>query len=71
MIKKIIVQGINSRDGASEVEDVLYSLMGVVTVNIDDDLKTAVVDAQEDIPDKEIKAMLKDAGYDALSIQNA
>lgn len=71
MIKKIIVQGIDSRDGASDVEGALYSLMGVITVNVDDDLKTAVVKVQEDIPDEEIKAILKGAGYDALSIQNA
>lgn len=71
MKKKIIVEGMSCGHCVNHVKTALEDLNGVTNVSVDLASKTAVVEADSDIQDADIKFAIEDAGYEVVSIEEA
>lgn len=71
MKKRIIVEGMSCGHCVNHVKTALEDLNGVTNVSVDLASKTAVVEADSDIQDADIKFAIEDAGYEVVSIEEA
>lgn len=71
MKKRIIVEGMSCGHCVNHVKTALEDLNGVTNVSVDLASKTAVVEANSDIQDADIKFVIEDAGYEVVSIEEA
>lgn len=68
MKKKLIIEGMSCNHCAAHVENALKDIAGVHDVHVNLNEKYAVVDADDTIDDKTLKAAVEDAGYDVINI---
>ncbi|MBC2582044.1 cation transporter [Clostridium sp. DJ247] len=71
MKKKIIVEGMSCGHCVNHVKTALEEINGVTGANVDLASKTALVEANGEIKDEDIKFAIEDAGYEVLSIEEA
>lgn len=69
MKKKIIVEGMSCGHCVNHVKTALEEINGVGSVSVDLDSKTALIEANNDIQDSDIKFAIEDAGYEIVSIE--
>lgn len=69
MKKKIIVEGMSCGHCVNHVKEALVELKGVKSVDVDLDSKTAVIDAEGEVKDDDIKFSIEDAGYEVVTIE--
>lgn len=69
MKKKIIVEGMSCGHCVNHVKEALVELEGVKAVDVDLDSKTAVIDAEGEVKDGDIKFAIEDAGYEVVTIE--
>ncbi|MBV7274273.1 heavy-metal-associated domain-containing protein [Clostridiaceae bacterium UIB06] len=71
MKKKILVEGMSCGHCVNHVKNALEDLKGVTNVNVDLELKTAVIEASGEVSDGDIKFAIEDAGYEVVGIEEA
>lgn len=71
MKKSIIVEGMSCAHCVNHVKNALEDLNGVTAVSVDLNSKTAVIEANTEVKDGDIKFAIEDAGYEVVSIQEA
>lgn len=71
MKKKIIIEGMTCAHCSSRVKTFLEKTDGVVNAEVDLESKSALVDLTCDIDDKLLSDAVYDAGFDAVSIEEA
>ena len=71
MKKKILVEGMSCGHCVNHVKNALEEINGVTDVNVDLQSKTAVIEANGEVKDGDIKFAIEDAGYEVVSIQEA
>jgi copper ion binding protein len=71
MKKRIIVDGMSCGHCVNHVKNALEEINGVTNVSVDLASKTAVVEANSDVKDGDIKFAVEDAGYEVVSIEEA
>ncbi|MCM8709987.1 copper ion binding protein [Clostridium sp. SYSU_GA19001] len=69
MKKKILVEGMSCGHCVNHVKEALSELSGVTSVDVNLKAKTAIIEAEADIEDKDIKSAIEDAGYEVVSIE--
>jgi copper ion binding protein len=69
MKKKIIVEGMSCGHCVNHVKTALEDISGVTGTNVELASKTAVVEANGEIKDADIKFAIEDAGYEVVSIE--
>lgn len=69
MKKKIVVEGMSCGHCVNHVKVALEELKGVTKVDVSLDTKTAVVESNGELKDKDIKFAIEDAGYEVVSIE--
>jgi copper ion binding protein len=69
MKKKIVIEGMSCGHCVSHVEEALYELKGVESVEVDLASKTATVSTETEVRDEDIKFAIEDAGYEVLGIE--
>lgn len=69
MKKKIIVEGMSCGHCVNHVKEALVELEGVKAVDVDLASKTAVIDAEGEVKDGDIKFAIEDAGYEVVAIE--
>lgn len=70
MEKKILIEGMSCGHCVNHVKEALSELNGVKSVSVDLAGKTAVIEADTDIKDEDIKFAIEDAGYEVVKIEN-
>lgn len=68
MKKKILIEGMSCGHCVNHVKEALSELNGVTSVDVNLDGKYAVLEANTDVKDEEIKFAIDDAGYDVVEI---
>ncbi|WPC39485.1 heavy-metal-associated domain-containing protein [Clostridium sp. JS66] len=71
MKKKMIVQGMSCGHCVNHVKTALEELEGVTNVSVDLDSKIAIIEADREIEDGDIRSAVEDAGYDIVSVERA
>lgn len=71
MKKKVLVEGMSCGHCVMHVQNALLDIEGVKSAKVDLDSKTALVEADRDLTEAEIKAAVEDAGYEAVKVENA
>lgn len=71
MKKKMIVQGMSCGHCVNHVKTALEELQGVTNVSVDLDSKIAIIEADREIEDGDIRSAVEDAGYDIVSVERA
>jgi copper chaperone CopZ len=71
MKKKIIVEGMSCGHCVNHVKTALEDISGIIGANVDLATKTALVEANGEIRDEDIKFAIEDAGYEVVSIEEA
>lgn len=71
MKKKMIVQGMSCGHCVNHVKAALEELEGVTNVSVDLDSKIAIIEADREIEDGDIRSAVEDAGYDIVSVERA
>lgn len=71
MKKRIVIEGMKCGNCVKHVKIDLEELRGVTSVVVDLESKTAVIEANSDIQDSDIKLAIKDARYEIISIEEA
>jgi len=69
MKKKILVEGMSCGHCVNHVKEALNGLDGVISVNVSLDDKNAVIEANNDVKDEDIKFAIEDAGYEVVGIE--
>lgn len=69
MKKKILVEGMSCGHCVNHVKEALNELIGVTSVDVKLDTKTALIEASEDVKDEDIKFAIEDAGYEVVGIE--
>ena len=69
MKKKISIEGMSCGHCVKHVNDALNEINGVTNVNVSLNDKNALIDATNDVKDKDIKFAIEDAGYEVVSIE--
>ena len=69
MLKKILIEGMTCEHCVNHVKEALSKLNGVISVNVNLDSKSAVIEALEDVKDEDIKAAVDEVGYEVLEIE--
>lgn len=71
MKKRIVIEEMKCGNCVKHVKTDLEELRGVTSVVVDLESKTAVIEANSDIEDSDIKLAIKDARYEIISIEEA
>ena len=71
MKKRIVIEGMKCGNCVKHVKTDLEELRGVTSVVVNLESKTAVIEANSDIQDSDIKLAIKDARYEVVSIEEA
>ncbi|WP_096635785.1 heavy-metal-associated domain-containing protein [Clostridium cochlearium] len=69
MKKKILIEGMSCGHCVNHVKEALSELNGVTSVDVNLEGKYAVIDANADVKDEDIKFVIDDAGYEVLGIE--
>lgn len=69
MTKKVFIEGMTCGHCSSHVEEALKEISGIKSAKVDLMGKVAVIELDQPVEDKMIKAAVEDAGYDVTSIQ--
>lgn len=69
MKKKILIEGMSCGHCVKHVKEALGELNGVTSVDVNLDGKFAILDANVDVKDEQIKAAVDEAGYDVVGIE--
>jgi copper ion binding protein len=69
MKKKILIEGMSCGHCVKHVKDALSELNGVTGVDVNLEEKYAVLEANVDVKDEQIKFAVDDAGYDVVGIE--
>lgn len=69
MKKKIIIDGMSCGHCVKHVKEALEEINGVIKVEVDLDSKTAIIEADRDINDNDLKNFIEDAGYEIVSAE--
>lgn len=69
MKKKILIEGMSCGHCVKHVKEALSELKGVTSVDVNLDGKYAILEANVDVKDEEIKFAVDDAGYDVVGIE--
>jgi copper chaperone len=69
MKKKILIEGMSCGHCVNHVKEALSELNGVTSVDVDLASKSAVIGANVDVKDEDIKFAINDVGYDVLEIE--
>ena len=68
MTKRIQIEGMSCEHCAMRVKKMLESLDGVSSAEVSLADKSAVVTLETDVPDRQLRDMVYDAGYDVTAI---
>lgn len=69
-MKKIIsIEGMSCGHCVNHVKEALSELNGVISVNVSLENKSAVIEANTEIADGDIKFAVEDAGYEVVGIK--
>lgn len=71
MKKSIKVEGMSCGHCVNHVKNALEEINGVTDVNVDLNSKIAVIEADAEVKDGDIKFAIEDAGYEVVSIEEA
>ena len=69
MEKKIFIEGMSCQHCVNHVTEALKEISGVKTVDVDLKGKYAIVEADRQIDDSEIKNAIEEAGYEVVKIE--
>ena len=69
MTKRIQIEGMSCEHCATRVKKMLESLDGVSSAEVSLADKSAVVTLETDVPDRQLRDMVYDAGYDVTAIK--
>jgi copper ion binding protein len=69
MKKKIYIEGMSCQHCVNHVTEALKEISGVKTVDVDLKGKYAIVEADRQIDDSEIKNAIEEAGYEVVKIE--
>lgn len=69
MKKKISIEGMSCNHCVNHVKEALSELNGVSSVEVNLASKYAVMEANTDVKDEEIKFAIEDAGYEVIAIE--
>jgi len=67
--KKIYIEGMSCQHCVNHVTEALKEIPGVKTVDVDLKGKYAIVEADRQIDDGEIKNAIEEAGYEVVKIE--
>lgn len=68
MKKKILIEGMSCGHCVNHVKEALGEISGVAKVDVALDIKTAIIESDDVIEDKDIIAVIEDVGYDVVEI---
>jgi copper chaperone len=71
MKKQISIEGMSCMHCVMRVEKALKGMKGVKSAAVNLEKKNAVVEADSEVTDAELKAAVEDAGYDVTGITSA
>lgn len=71
MKKKVYVEGMSCGHCVMHVQNALLEIKGVKSAKVDLNSKIALVEADRDLTEAEIKAAVEDAGYEAVKVETA
>jgi len=69
MKKKILIEGMSCGHCVNHVREALSELEGVTSVDVSLEDKYAVLDANTELKDEDIKFAVDDAGYEVVGIE--
>ncbi|MBM7583170.1 copper ion binding protein [Caldicoprobacter guelmensis] len=69
MKKKVFIEGMSCQHCVNHVTEALKEISGVKTVDVDLKGKYAIVEADRQIDDSEIKNAIEEAGYEVVKIE--
>lgn len=69
MKKKIYIEGMSCQHCVNHVTEALKEISGVKTIDVDLKGKYAIVEADRQIDDSEIKNAIEEAGYEVVKIE--
>jgi len=69
MKKKISIEGMSCNHCVNHVNEALGELNGVSNVEVNLASKYAVIEANTDVKDEDIKFVIEDAGYEVVGIE--
>lgn len=69
MTKTILIEGMSCGHCSARVQKALEGLDGVLSVIVDLDKKTAVLDSAKDLSNETLKNTIEEAGYDVKEIK--
>lgn len=67
--KKVFIEGMSCQHCVNHVTEALKEISGVKTVDVDLKGKYAIVEADRQIDDSEIKNAIEEAGYEVVKIE--
>ncbi|MEG0773833.1 heavy metal-associated domain-containing protein [Clostridium sp.] len=69
MKKKISIEGMSCNHCVNHVKEALSELNGVASVEVNLASKYAVIEADIDVKDEDIRFAIEDAGYEVIAIE--
>lgn len=69
MKKRISIEGMNCNHCVNHVKEALSELNGVSNLEVNLAAKYAVIEANADVKDDDIRFVIDDAGYEVIEIQ--
>lgn len=69
MKKKITIEGMSCNHCINHVKEALSELNGVVNVDVNLSAKYAIIEANVDVKNEDIKFAVEDAGYEVVGIE--
>lgn len=69
MKKKVLIEGMTCAHCASHVEEALKEVCGIKSVEVNLEGKFAMIELAHPVDEKEIKAAVEEAGYEATKIE--
>lgn len=69
MKKKIKIEGMSCGHCVNHVKESLSKLNGVTSVNVNLEDNNAILDADNDVKDEDIKLAIEEVGYEVVSIE--
>lgn len=71
MKKRISIEGMSCQHCVKHVTEALVELNGVTNVEVNLSAQSAVIEANGEVKDSDIKFAIEDAGYEVMSIVEA
>jgi len=70
MNKKVLIEGMSCQNCVNHATEALSELNGISNVEVNLEKKYALIEADSNVKDAEIKAAIDEVGYEVVGIEN-